>query len=94
MTVRISTTVVRNDESAGSLTFILETDRPADVSFTVQVCTEDIDGVTRESGFELELGSGFELELGSGFELEMATGTLHHIIYSGLPSHSKICRNA
>ena len=42
MTVRISTTVVRNDESAGSLTFILETNRPADVSFTVQVCTEDI----------------------------------------------------
>jgi len=35
--------VVRDDESAGSLTFILEADRPADLSFTVQVCTEDVD---------------------------------------------------
>jgi len=43
VTVRFNTTIVRDDESAGSLTFILETNRPADESFTVQVCTEDID---------------------------------------------------
>ena len=43
VTVRFNTTLVRDDESAGSLTFILVTDRPADVSFTVQVSTEDID---------------------------------------------------
>jgi len=35
--------MVIDDESAGSLTFILVTNRPADVSFTVQVCTGDID---------------------------------------------------
>jgi len=34
--------VVRDDESAGSLKFILVTNRPADESFTVQVCTGDI----------------------------------------------------
>ena len=43
VTVNFNTTMVRDDESAGSLTFILVTNRPADVSFTVQVCTEDID---------------------------------------------------
>ena len=42
MTVKFSTTSVRDDESAGNLTFIVETNRPADVSFTVQVCTEDV----------------------------------------------------
>ena len=41
--VSFNTTMVRDDESAVSLTFILVTNRPADVSFTVQVCTEDID---------------------------------------------------
>ena len=43
VTVCFNTTTVRDDESAGSLTFILVTKRPADVSFTVQVCTEDVD---------------------------------------------------
>ena len=43
MTVRFNTTVVRDGESSGSLTFIVVTNRPADVSFTVQVCTENID---------------------------------------------------
>jgi len=43
VTVRFNTTVVRDDESANSLIFILVTNRPADVSFTVQVCTEDVD---------------------------------------------------
>jgi len=43
VTVRFNTTLVRDDESAGSLTFILVTNRPADESFTVQVCTEDVD---------------------------------------------------
>ena len=41
--VSFNTTMVRDDESAVSLTFILVTNRPADVSFIVQVCTEDID---------------------------------------------------
>jgi len=41
--------MVRVDESAGSLTLILVTNKPADVSFTVQVCTEDIEQ-------ELDLG--------------------------------------
>jgi len=43
VTVRFNTTVVRDDESASSLTFILVTNKPADVSFNVQVCTEDTD---------------------------------------------------
>jgi len=43
VTVRFNTTIVRDDESAGSLTFILVTNRPADELFAVQVCTEDID---------------------------------------------------
>ena len=43
VTACFNTTIIRDDESAGSLTFILVTNRPADVSFTVQVCTEDID---------------------------------------------------
>ena len=34
--------MVRDDESAGSLKFVIGTNRPADVSFTIQVCTEDI----------------------------------------------------
>ena len=34
--------MVRDAESAGSLKFVVVTNRPADVSFTVQVCTEDI----------------------------------------------------
>ena len=42
VTVSFNTTVVRDDESAGSLKFVISTNRPADVSFTVQVCTEDI----------------------------------------------------
>jgi len=43
VTVRFNSTMVRDDESAGSLKFILVTNRPADESFTVQVCTEDVD---------------------------------------------------
>ena len=42
MTICFNTTVVRDEESAGSLKFVIVTKRPADVSFTVQVCTEDI----------------------------------------------------
>jgi len=42
VTVCFNITVVRDDESAGSLKFIIKTNRPADMSFTVQVCTEDI----------------------------------------------------
>ena len=45
VTVSFNTTVVRDDESAGSLTFIIVTNRSVDTPFTVQVCTEDIDGV-------------------------------------------------
>ena len=33
--------MVRDDESAGSLTFFIETNRPANAPFTVQVCTEE-----------------------------------------------------
>ena len=43
MIVRFNSTIIRDYESAGSLTFIVQTDRPADVSFTVPVCTEDTD---------------------------------------------------
>ena len=43
MTVHFNAAMVRDDESAGSLTFVLVTNRPADVSFTVQVCTADVD---------------------------------------------------
>ena len=39
--MNFNTTLVRDDESAGRLTFILEANRPADQIFTVQVCTED-----------------------------------------------------
>ena len=39
--MRFNTTEVRDDESAGSLTFILVTNRPANTPFTVQVFTED-----------------------------------------------------
>jgi len=53
VTVRFNTTIVRDDESAGSLTFILVTDRPADESFTVQVFTQDID----QEAFELATGN-------------------------------------
>ena len=41
--VSFNTTMVRDDESAVSLRFILVTNRPANVPFTVQVCTEEID---------------------------------------------------
>ena len=34
--------MVRDDESAGSLKFVIGANRPADVSFTIQVCTENI----------------------------------------------------
>ena len=53
MTVRFNTSIVRGDESAGNLTFNITIDRPADVSFTVQVCTEDID-----LGPDLEMAMG------------------------------------
>ena len=43
VTVRFNTTEVRDDESAGSLTFILVTNIPANTRFTVQVSTEDPD---------------------------------------------------
>jgi len=56
VTVSFNTTVVRDDESAGSLTFILVTNRPANESFTVQVCTEDID-----LGPDLGIASGIDL---------------------------------
>ena len=44
VTVSFNTTVVRDDESAESLTFIIVTNRSVDTPFTVQVCTEDLDG--------------------------------------------------
>ena len=59
MTVSFNTTVVRDAESAGSLTFFLETNRPADVSFTVQVCTEDIDDFGSGSGLGMATGTMF-----------------------------------
>jgi len=54
VTVRFSTTVVRDDESAESLTFILVTNRPADTPFTVQVCTED----TNDTASGMATGNG------------------------------------
>ena len=54
MTVSFNTTVVRDDESAGSLKFVISTNRPTDVSFTIQVCTEDI-----VVGFGLETATGW-----------------------------------
>jgi len=56
---------------------ILVTNRPADESFTVQVCTGDIDDV----------------ELGSGFELEIATGRIpfmHTLSMLCTPKHAPI----
>ena len=44
VTISFNTTVVRDDESAESLTFIIVTNRSVDTPFTVQVCTEDLDG--------------------------------------------------
>ena len=64
VTVSFNTTMVRDDESAGSLTFIIVTNRAADAPFTVQVCTEDID----------DTGSG------SGLPLGMATGKINALI--------------
>jgi len=55
VTVRFNTTLVRDDESAGSLTFMLVTNIPADVSFTVQVCTQNID----PGDFELATGNNY-----------------------------------
>ena len=53
VTVCFNTTVVRDDEPAGSLKFIMKTNRPADVSCTVQVYTEDI-----VVGYGLETATG------------------------------------
>jgi len=58
VTVRFNTTLVRDDESAGSLTFILVTNRPADESFTVQVFTQDID----PDAFELATGNMLDIQ--------------------------------
>jgi len=43
VTVRFNTAIIRDDESAISLKFILVINRPTDESFTVQVCIEDVD---------------------------------------------------
>jgi len=53
--VNFNTTLIRDDESVGSLTFILETNRPADQIFTVQVCTEDFVPVI---GTRLQVATG------------------------------------
>ena len=55
VTVNFNTTLVRDDESAGRLTFILATNRPADQIFTIQVCTEDFIPV---------LGTSFQMATG------------------------------
>ena len=52
VTVQYENIVVRGDESAGTLTFALVTSRPADVSFTVQVCTRELNN----TGFGLGVG--------------------------------------
>jgi len=46
--------MVRDVESAGSLKFVIVTNRPADVSFTVQVCTENI-----TVGLDLDMATGW-----------------------------------
>ena len=46
VTVRYENTEVRDDESAGILTFALITSKPPDEPFTVQVFTMEISNVT------------------------------------------------
>ena len=58
MTVRFNTTLVRNDESAGILTFILVTNRPVDVPFTVQVSTEDLSLIDDPTPFPGRVATG------------------------------------
>jgi len=57
VTVNFNTTLVRDDESAGRLTFILATNRPADQIFTIQVCTEDFIPLI---GTSLQMATGWE----------------------------------
>ena len=42
VTVQYETIVVRGDESAGRLTFVLVTSEPAEEPFTAQVCTREL----------------------------------------------------
>ena len=58
MTVRFNTTLVRDDESAGSLKFILVTNRPADEPFTVQVSTEDLSFIDDPTPFPDQVATG------------------------------------
>ena len=50
VTVQYENIVVRGDESAGRLTFALVTSEPAEEPFTVQVCTEELNGMGFGSG--------------------------------------------
>jgi len=56
--VRFNTTLVRDDESAGSLTFVLVTNRPADEPFTVQVSTEDLELIDDPTLFPDQIATG------------------------------------
>ena len=63
--------MVRDDESAGNLTFILVTNRPADVSFTVQVCTENID-----LGPDLGMATGNILQANKRQKMQLKSETV------------------
>ena len=65
--------MVRDAESAGSLKFVLVTNRPTDVSFTVQVCTEDI-------------AVGPDLDMATGW-VKIATVTVEPQIRTILPNY-------
>ena len=56
VTVRYENIVVRTDESAGRLTFVLVTSEPAEEPFTVQVCTRELK----------ETGGGFATDFATG----------------------------
>ena len=45
MTVRYEDIVIRGDESIGTLIFTLVTSEPATESFTVQVCTRELNDI-------------------------------------------------
>ena len=53
VTVQYENTVVRGDEPAGRLMFVLVTSKPAEEPFTVQVCTMELnetDGLSVSDG--------------------------------------------